>query len=89
MRPKCDKLVLIVVSGRPLIISRVIDLCDTVIAAWLPGTEGQGVADVVFGDFPFTGKLSYGWPGSMKQIPLGHRSEDNYKVMFPFGFGLR
>ncbi|MEJ2664380.1 MAG: glycoside hydrolase family 3 N-terminal domain-containing protein [Spirochaetia bacterium] len=89
MRSKCDKLVLIVVSGRPLIISRVIDLCDAVIAAWLPGTEGQGVADVVFGDFPFTGKLSYGWPGSMKQIPLGHRSEDNYKVMFPFGFGLR
>jgi beta-glucosidase len=88
MRSKCDKLVLIVVSGRPLVISSVINICDAVVAAWLPGTEGQGVADVAFGDFPFSGKLSYGWPGSVDQIPLGHRNEEEYKVMFPLGFGL-
>ena len=85
VREVADKVVLIVISGRPLIITEQLDDCDAVIAAWLPGTEGQGVADVLFGDYPFTGKLSYTWPRSMDQIPLGAGSGE---PLFPFGYGL-
>src|SRR5215471_4916378 len=53
--------VVIVVSGRPLALGEVFDEADAVVAAWLPGTEGQGVADVLFGDAKFTGKLSFSW----------------------------
>jgi beta-glucosidase len=85
VRQVADKVVLIVISGRPLIITEQIDDCDAVVAAWLPGTEGQGVADVLFGDYPFAGKLSYTWPRSMEQVPLGSSSGE---PLFPFGYGL-
>jgi beta-glucosidase len=58
---------------------------DVFIAAWLPGTEGQGIADILFGDFPATGKLSFTWPRSMDQIPL-QRKESDTKPLFPFGY---
>jgi beta-glucosidase len=80
--------VVVLISGRPLIIGDVLDKADAFIAAWLPGTEGQGVADVLFGDFKPTGKLSYTWPKSMDQIPLGIGNPDAGKALFPFGFGL-
>jgi beta-glucosidase len=85
VRAVSDKVVVIIISGRPLIITEQIDDWDAVVAAWLPGTEGQGVADVLFGDYPFTGKLSYTWPRSMEQIPLGSGSGE---PLFPFGYGL-
>jgi beta-glucosidase len=85
VREVVDKVVLVVISGRPLIITEQLDLCDAVVAAWLPGTEGQGVADVLFGDYPFTGKLSYTWPRSMDQVPLGSGEGE---PLFPFGYGL-
>jgi len=50
-----------VVSGRPIALGEVFDEADAVVAAWLPGTEGDGVADVLFGDTKFTGKLSFSW----------------------------
>jgi beta-glucosidase len=50
----------------------------------LPGTEGQGVADVLFGDLPFTGRLSYDWPRSMQQVPMPAGAEP----LFPYNFGL-
>lgn len=56
------KLIVIIVSGRPLDITKYAKNWDTVIAAWLPGSEGEGVADVLFGDYPFTGKLPVAWP---------------------------
>ena len=59
-------------------------LIDALVAAWLPGTEGQGVADVLFGDLPFTGKLPYSWPRSMEQVPI--RAE--VQSLFPFGYGF-
>jgi beta-glucosidase len=65
MRKRCNKLVIILISGQPLIITDLIEGWDTVIAAWLPDTEGQGVADVLFSDFPFTGKLSHTWSSSV------------------------
>jgi beta-glucosidase len=79
--------VVILISGRPLIVTPDIDTWDAFIAAWLPGTEGQGVADVLFGDYNPTGKLSHTWPRDMKQIPINKGDED-YDPLFPYGFGL-
>ncbi len=62
LRLKSRHLVVIIVSGRPLDIRTQSKNWDTVIAAWLPGAQGQGVADVLFGDHPFTGKLPIAWP---------------------------
>jgi hypothetical protein len=62
--------VVVVVSGRPLILGDALSQADAVVAAWLPGTEGQGVADVLFGDYKPTGKLSFTWPRTMAQIPI-------------------
>ena len=55
----------ILISGRPMILGETLDRSDAFLAAWLPGTEGQGVADVIFGDYAPTGKLSFTWPRSM------------------------
>jgi len=84
----CDHLAIVLVSGRPLIISDQIDNWDALVAAWLPGTEGQGVADVLFGDKPFSGKSAYTWPLSVDQLPLDFKSLSTEEVLFPFGFGL-
>jgi beta-glucosidase len=54
----------VVVSGRPLVLGGAMDQASAVIAAWLPGTEGQGVTDVLLGDYKPTGKLSFRWPGN-------------------------
>jgi beta-glucosidase len=79
--------VLVVVSGRPLILGDALEQSDAVVAAWLPGTEGAGVADVLFGDYKPTGKLSFSWPRSMDQIPI-NAGDAKYDPLFPFGFGL-
>jgi len=79
--------VLVVVSGRPLILGDALGQADAVVAAWLPGTEGQGVADVLFGDYKPTGKLSFTWPRTMAQIPI-NVGDAAYDPQFPFGFGL-
>ncbi|MBX3058042.1 MAG: glycoside hydrolase family 3 C-terminal domain-containing protein, partial [Anaerolineae bacterium] len=81
---QAERVVVILLSGRPLIITDALPLADAWVAAWLPGTEGQGIADNLFGDHPFTGKLPYTWPASMDQLPLGAGGEP----LFPFGFGL-
>ena len=60
---------------------------DAFEAAWLPGTEGDGVADVLFGDYKPTGKLPYSWPRSMAQIPINVGGA-GYDPLFPFGYGL-
>jgi beta-glucosidase len=79
--------VVILISGRPMIINSILDQADAFIAAWLPGTEGQGVADVVFGDQKPTGKLSFSWPRENSQIPINIGDTD-YNPLFPYGFGL-
>ena len=79
--------VVIMLSGRPLMISDQIDNWDAFIAAWLPGTEGQGVADIIFGNNKPTGKLSFTWPKNINQIPID--SEDsNKEALFNYNFGL-
>jgi beta-glucosidase len=80
-------LVVVVVSGRPLILGGALDMADALVAAWLPGSEGAGVADVLFGDHKPTGKLSFSWPRSMAQIPI-NVGDAKYDPQFPFGFGL-
>lgn len=79
--------VVILISGRPIIINEVLDSADAFIAAWLPGSEGQGVADVLFGDYKPTGKLSCSWPRSMAQIPI-NVGDKNYDPLFKYGYGL-
>ena len=78
---------IILVSGRPLLIEDEIKDCDAFIAVWLPGTEGAGIADVIFGDYPPTGKLSMSWPRSMDQLPI-NIGDKIYNPLFPFGYGL-
>ena len=79
--------VVVLLSGRPLIINDVLDQADAFVAAWLPGTEGQGVSDLLFGDYPFTGKLSFTWPRSIDQLPI-NKGDGKENPLFPFGFGL-
>ncbi|XP_020579699.1 uncharacterized protein LOC110024215 [Phalaenopsis equestris] len=79
--------VVIVISGRPLVIQPYVPAMDALVAAWLPGTEGQGVVDVLFGDYGFTGKLSRTWFKSVDQLPM-NIGDQNYDPLFPFGFGL-
>jgi beta-glucosidase len=80
--------VVILISGRPMIVNDVLEKADAMIAAWLPGTEGRGVADVLFGDYKPTGKLSFTWPSSMSQIPIKFGDPDAEKPLFAYGFGL-
>jgi beta-glucosidase len=79
--------VVVLLSGRPMIIEKVIDKADAFVAAWLPGTEGRGVTDVLFGDYKFVGRLSFSWPRSMAQIPINAGDKD-YDPLFKYGFGL-
>ncbi len=80
-------IVVVLISGRPIIIDKIVDKADALVAAWLPGTEGRGVTDVLFGDFKFVGKLSFSWPRSMDQIPINIGDKD-YNPLFKYGFGL-
>lgn len=88
MRQQCKKLVVILVSGRPMILTEQLPLMDALVAAWLPGSEGQGVVDVLIGDYPFTGKLPFRFPRSMQQIPLAALKDDPAGPLFELGFGL-
>ncbi|XP_052200120.1 uncharacterized protein LOC127806702 isoform X2 [Diospyros lotus] len=81
------KCVVIIVSGRPVVIQPYLVEIDALIAAWLPGSEGQGVADVLFGDHGFTGRLPISWFKTVDQLPMNVGDID-YDPLFPLGFGL-
>lgn len=81
------KCVVVIVSGRPVVIQPYLSKIDTLVAAWLPGSEGQGVADVLFGDYGFTGKLARTWFKTVDQLPM-NVGDPNYDPLFAFGFGL-
>lgn len=81
------KCVVVIISGRPVVIQPYVPLMDALVAAWLPGSEGQGVADVLFGDYGFTGKLPRTWFKSVDQLPM-NVGDKHYDPLFPFGFGL-
>ena len=90
LRPICPKLVVVLLSGRPMVVTDQLPNWDAFVAAWLPGTEGQGIADVLFGDQPFSGKLPYTWPRSNDQLPFDFTNlpTGDQAPLFPFGFGL-
>ncbi len=91
MRASSKKLVVILISGRPLIIDHALNMADAFVAAWLPGTRGDGVSDVLFGDQPFTGKLPYTWPRTVAQLPFDFAhlpTEGCDAPLFPYGYGL-
>jgi len=83
----------IFLTGRPLWVNKELNASDAFVAAWLPGTEGAGIADVIFknseGDinYDFTGKLSFSWPKYTNQIIL-NRNDEDYDPLFAYGFGL-
>ena len=79
----------IVVSGRPLQIDPAqLSEIDALVAAWLPGSEGAGVSDPLFGRKPYTGKLSFSWPKTVDQEPI-NVGDGDYDPLYPFGWGLR
>lgn len=81
------KCVTVIISGRPVVIQPYVSLMDALVAAWLPGSEGQGVADALFGDYGFTGTLSRTWFKTVDQLPM-NIGDQHYDPLFPFGFGL-
>jgi len=75
-------------SGRPVVLEpHVLEKTEALVAAWLPGSEGQGMADVIFGDYDFVGKLPVSWFKRVDQLPI-HADANEYDPLFPFGFGL-
>jgi beta-glucosidase len=82
------KVITLLISGRPLLVNEQIQQSSAFIAAWLPGSEGQGIAEVLFGDYDFQGKLGFSWPGNISQIGV-QQGEPNYAPRYPYGFGLQ
>jgi beta-glucosidase len=83
------KCAVVIVSGRPLIIDpKQLGEMDALVEAWLPGSEGTGVADTLFGRRPFTGRLPVSWPRTLDQEPI-NVGDANYDPLFPYGYGLR
>ena len=80
------KVVVVLITGRPLPITSLINAADAFVVAWLPGSEGAGIADVLFGKVKPSGKLPHTWPKNAKQIPIN--VGDGKKGLFPYGFGL-
>ncbi|KAL7597189.1 hypothetical protein Lser_V15G28596 [Lactuca serriola] len=81
------KCVVVLISGRPVVIEPYVSTMDALVAAWLPGSEGQGVADVLFGDYGFTGKLARTWFKTVDQLPM-NVGDPHYDPLYPFGYGL-
>ncbi|MET7454941.1 glycoside hydrolase family 3 N-terminal domain-containing protein [Streptomyces sp. NPDC005574] len=81
------KCAVLIVSGRPQLIGDRLGDIDALVASWLPGTEGDGVADVLYGRRPFTGQLPVTWPRSEAQLPI-NVGDTAYDPQFPYGWGL-
>jgi len=93
LRAKGIPVVAVFLSGRPLWVNPYINAADAFIAAWLPGTEGGGIADVIFEasngarTYDFRGKLSFSWPATPDQSAVNRG--DGGRPLFPYGYGLR
>ncbi|SED41452.1 beta-glucosidase [Nocardioides exalbidus] len=86
---KVETCVVVLLSGRPLVIEpSLLSQVDALQAAWLPGSQGEGVTDVLFGRTPYTGKLPVSWPRSVAQEPINVGDAD-YDPLFRYGWGLR
>ncbi|MEH6585151.1 MAG: glycoside hydrolase family 3 protein [Halioglobus sp.] len=78
--------VTVMLTGRPLVTNNELDASAAFVAAWLPGSEGRGIPDVLFGDYDFTGKLSFSWPKDAEKTP--NLGDEDYDPLFPYGYGL-
>ncbi len=91
LRAQVDTLVVVLLTGRPVVLDGVLEAADAVVAAWLPGTEGDGVTDVLLGDRDFVGRLPYTWPRDVAQLPFDFDdlpTEGCEAPLFPRGYGL-
>ncbi len=82
------KIITVLISGRPLLVNEQIDQSSAFVAAWLPGSEGQGIAEVLFGHYGFKGQLGFSWPRNAQQIPI-HADDSGYNPLYEYGFGLQ
>jgi beta-glucosidase len=81
------KTVVVLIAGRPMILDSIMTYADAIVMAWLPGSEGAGITDVLFGDAHPLGKLPHSWPRSMVQIPI-NVGDASYDPLYAFGYGL-
>lgn len=80
-------LVLVLMTGRPVLLGELLESADALVVAWLPGSEAQGISDVLFGGENFVGKLPHSWPRSIEQLPI-NVGDASYDPLFPYGYGL-
>ncbi len=86
------KVVIVLISGRPLVATDEIEQADAFVAAWLPGSEGDGIAEVLFGDYNFSGTLPHSWPNSVDDYRDKYGPnfwDSSIKPLFPIGYGLQ
>jgi beta-glucosidase len=79
--------VVVLMTGRPVLLGELTQKADALVAAWLPGSEAQGITDVLFGDHDFTGKLPHSWPRTLAQVPINF-GDASYDPLYAYGFGL-
>jgi beta-glucosidase len=77
----------VLIAGRPMILDPLMPYADAIVMAWLPGSEGAGITDILFGDAHPSGTLPHSWPRSMAQIPI-NVGDASYDPLYPYGFGL-
>ena len=70
-----------------MILEPLMHYADAIVMAWLPGSEGAGITDVLFGDVQPSGKLPMSWPRTMQQIPI-NMGDATYDPLYPYGHGL-
>ena len=78
--------VVVLLTGRPVLIDDILADADAIVAAWWPGTEADGIADILFGAHKPTGKLSFTWPAAASTT--FRRGDSGYKPLYAFGHGL-
>ncbi len=87
------KTLVVLISGRPMVVTNQIEQSDAFVAAWLPGSEGEGVAEVLFGDNSFKGKLPHSWPKSIDDFESNKYGpnfwDKTIEPLYPFGYGLQ
>lgn len=88
---KGPEIIVVLISGRPLVVTGQINQSDAFVAAWLPGSEGDGIAEVLFGDYNFTGKLPHSWPKSVDDFDDKYGPnfwDKSINPLYEFGYGL-
>jgi beta-glucosidase len=81
------KCIVVLMSGRPMIINTQLNQSAAFVASWIGSTEGAGITDVLFGDYGFTGKLTFTWPSSVSQEPC-NANNGCTGALFPYGYGI-